>query len=190
MYRFKYYYLYEKEGLGKFLSNTPEGLVEAFADLMNKNEYEEFVSKKPTVQQILKKALKLFKKVLEEEYYMIGIINDETNEIIDTMDIRYEHLVYRYKFYYKDGTSNLSGARSTSPNNLWFDFDGLMDWDEYDKLSEKTLTTKEILEIAMKVYKGFLKDFYRIEIINDETNEVIDYIDEREMIKNVKMGMV
>jgi len=178
MYRFKFYYLYDKEGLGEFISNTPEELVEAFSDLMSKNDYNEFFSKKPTAQQILKKALKLYKKVLKDEYYKIGIINDKTNEIIDTMDIRHEDLVYRYKFYYKDGTSELSDARSASPNHLWFDFDGLMDWDEYDKLSEKKLTTKEILEMAMKVYKGFLKDFYRIEIINDETNEVIDYIED------------
>lgn len=34
----------------------------------------------------------------------------------------------------------------------------------------------------MRAYKGFLKDFYRIEIINDETNEIVDYIDENSPI--------
>lgn len=185
MYRFKYFYLYDKEGLGNFLSDTPQGLVEAFKGFMNKDEYDDFVNTNPTPQQILKKALMLYKNILPDEYYKIGIINNETNEIIDTMDVRNAHLVYRYKFYYNDGSTELSGARSSNPNNLWFDFDGLMDWDEYDKLLEKNLTTKEILEMAMKVYRTVYKDYYRIEIVNDETNEIIDYIDESEVKKNV-----
>ena len=40
--------------------------------------------------------------------------------------------------------------------------------------------------MAMEVYRDFLKDFYRIEIINDETNEVIDCIDQRMVRKNGK----
>ena len=46
------------------------------------------------------------------------------------------------------------------------------------------MTTSEILKMAMKVYKGFLPDYYRIEIINDESGEIVDYIDEREVKKN------
>jgi len=88
-----------------------------------------------------------------------------------------KNLIYRFKYYYNDGTSELSGGRAANPNNLWFDFDGLMDWDEYEELCNKNLTTKEILEMAFEVYSGFLKDFYRIEIVNDETNEVIDFIE-------------
>lgn len=87
--------------------------------------------------------------------------------------------MYRFKYYYKDGTTKLSGG-GQRPEMMFYDFDGLMDWDEYESLSEKNLTTHEILELAMQLYKGFLKDFYRIEIVNDETNEVVDYIDERE----------
>ena len=88
--------------------------------------------------------------------------------------------MYRFKYYYKDGTSELSGGRGNTPESMYNDFDGLMDWDEYESLSEKNLSTHEILELAMEVYKGFLKDFYRIEIVNDETNEIVDYIDEIE----------
>ena len=60
---------------------------------------------------------------------------------------------------------------------MYNDFDGLLDWDDFDSLSEKNMTTKKVLKLAVKAYKGFLPDFYRIEIINDKTNKVIDYID-------------
>ena len=56
-----------------------------------------------------------------------------------------------------------------------------MDWDEYYELYDKNLTTKDVLKLALKCYKdSFKKDFKRIEIINDETNEIIDYIEESE----------
>lgn len=86
--------------------------------------------------------------------------------------------MYRYKFYFKDGTDKLSDCWSKNPESLYNDFDGLMDWEEFDALEEKDMTTKKILEMAMVLYKGFLKDFYRIEIINDETGKVVDYIEE------------
>lgn len=56
-----------------------------------------------------------------------------------------------------------------------------MDWDEFNQLNEQDMTTKRVLEMAMKVYKVFLKDFYKIEIINDETDEIVDSIEK--MIK-------
>ncbi len=90
-------------------------------------------------------------------------------------------MAYRYRYFYKDGTDEISDCWSTKPEALYNDFDGLMDWDELESLSYKNMTTRKTLELAMKVYKGFLKDFYRIEIINDETNEIVDYIDEREV---------
>lgn len=85
---------------------------------------------------------------------------------------------YKFKYFYKDGTNEISSACGNNPLLLFNDFDGLMDWEEFDKLTEKNMTTKKILKMAMKVYKGFLKDYYRIEIINDDTKEVIDYIEE------------
>ena len=175
MYRFKYFYLHGKEGLGDFLSETPEGLVEVFKDLMKKDEYDNFVNNHPTPQQILKKALIIFKKYLKEEYYKIAIINNKTNEVLDYMQLGKEHLVYRYRFWYKNDNIKLSDARSSSPNNLWFDFEGLMFSEEYDKLFD---TDDIIMKIAVK------KDYSKIEIINDETNEVIDYIDESEVKTN------
>ena len=90
-------------------------------------------------------------------------------------------MAYRYRYFFKDGTTKISGCHGEKATDMYNDFDGLMDWDELYSLSEKNLTTKDILKLAMKVYKGFLKDFYRIEIINDETNEIVDYIDESEV---------
>ena len=85
---------------------------------------------------------------------------------------------YRFKIYFKDGTVKISGAKSKTAEGLYFDFDGLMDWDEFYKLDEKNMTTKKELELAFEVYKNlYKKEYYRIEIINDETNEIIDYIE-------------
>ena len=89
--------------------------------------------------------------------------------------------MYRFKYYYKDGTSDYSDGHGKTPELMYNDFDGLMDWDEFDSLCEKNLTTHEILELAIKVYKGFLPDYYRIEIVNTDTNEVVDYIDLKEV---------
>ena len=88
---------------------------------------------------------------------------------------------YRFKIYFKDGTFDLTGGKGKTPTCLYNDFDGLMDWDEFYKLDEKNMTTKKELELAFEVYKNlYKKEYYRIEIINDETNEVIDYIEESE----------
>ena len=85
---------------------------------------------------------------------------------------------YRFKIYFKDGTVKLNAGKGTRPTCLYNDFDGLMEWEEFDNLSEKSMTTKKELELAFEVYKKlYKKEYYRIEIINDETNEVIDYIE-------------
>ena len=86
-------------------------------------------------------------------------------------------MIYSFKYYFTDGTSKLSGCKSKNPLELYNDFDGLIDWKEFDSLHERQLTLHEILELACKAYNGFLKDFYRIEIVNISTNEVLDYID-------------
>ena len=87
-------------------------------------------------------------------------------------------LTYRFKMYFKDGTTKLGGAKSKDAEGLYFDFDGLMDWDDYYKLYEMNLSTKEVLELAFELYKKvYKKEYYRIEIINDKTNEFVDYIE-------------
>ena len=89
--------------------------------------------------------------------------------------------MYRFKYFYKDGTNEISDCYGKKPELMYNDFDGLMDWDEFNNLHYKNLSVHEILELAMKVYKGFLPDFYRIEIINDENDEIVDYIDVKEV---------
>lgn len=88
--------------------------------------------------------------------------------------------MYRFKFYYKDGTNGLRGGRAVRPTALYNDFDGLIDWEEYENLSEKDMTTKKILELAVRAYKKLIPAFNRIEIIDDTSNKVIDYIDVKE----------
>ena len=51
--------------------------------------------------------------------------------------------MYRFKFYYKDGTNSLSGGRAVRPTALYNDFDGLLDWDEFESLNEEDMTTKK-----------------------------------------------
>lgn len=89
--------------------------------------------------------------------------------------------MYRFKFYYKDGTNSLRGGRAVRPTALYNDFDGLIDWDEFENLNEKDMTTKRILELAVRAYKEFIPEFNRIEIIDDTSNDVIDYIDVKEV---------
>ena len=86
---------------------------------------------------------------------------------------------YRFKIYFKDGTTDFCGGKGKTPTCLYNDFDGLMDWDDFNNLNEKDMTTEKELELAFKVYKNlYKKEYYRIEIINDKTNEIIDYIEE------------
>ncbi len=57
--------------------------------------------------------------------------------------------------------------------------------DLYDSFFDREVTTQEILETAVRAYKVFFPDFYRIEIVNTKTNEVVDYIDLEEVKRNV-----
>ncbi len=209
MYRYKYYYKDGTNELSGCGGQRPEMMFYDFDGLMDWDEYESLQEKKLTTHEILEMAMEVYKGFLKD-FYRIEIVNDETNEVVDYIDdseaivdnkkghviydVRtgdiigayvdskhdYSDCVYRFKYYYKDGTSELSGVCSKTPEGLFNDFDGLMDWDEFDSLNENNMTTHKVLELAMEVYKGFLKDFYRIEIVNDETNEVVDYIDETE----------
>ena len=87
--------------------------------------------------------------------------------------------MYQFKFYYEDGTSEYVGGKGKDPALLYNDFDGLLEWDEFYKLRSKNITTKEILTMAKSLYKDLQKDYYRIEIVNIETNEIVDFIEKR-----------
>ena len=88
--------------------------------------------------------------------------------------------MYQFKFYYNDGTTSQTHLKCKDPKKLYNDFDGLMDWDDFYELDDKDLSTHEILEYAFELYKQYeQKEYYKIEIINDETNEVIDYYENK-----------
>lgn len=40
--------------------------------------------------------------------------------------------MYKFKFYYKNGEIDVNTASTKTPEELYYDFDGLIDWDEYD----------------------------------------------------------
>lgn len=89
-------------------------------------------------------------------------------------------MIYKFKFFFTDGTSQFGDVWSKNPRTLYNDFDGLMDWNEFEQLHNEDLTVHQALELAMEVYKPIRKEYYRIEIVNVDTGEVVDYIDIRE----------
>ena len=73
------------------------------------------------------------------------------------------NLSFTFKIFYKDGTSALLNERASKPEFLYNDFDGLLPMQDFERLKSQNLNTKDILILASKLYKGFLKDFYKIE---------------------------
>ena len=202
MYKFKYYF---KDGSIKLSNNVYKDIKDFDSEIQiltkNKN-FKTTSTEKKDFHKFLKSAIDEYEKGFND-IYRIDIIDNDTNQILDyidqseclvdgkkghllydihgnVIDVKideiYDEDTYRFKFYYNDGTTGLSGGYSTYPAALYNDFDGLLDWEEFNSLSEKNMTTKKILELAVRAYKGFEPDFYRIEIINDKTNEIIDYI--------------
>ena len=208
MYRFKYYY---KDGSTKLSDKVYKDIQNFDSEIQaltkNKN-FKTTATEKQDFDIFLDLAINEYEKKVND-IYRIDIIDNNTNEILGYVDKseclvdgKKGHLLYdpvsgeainaridktndndtyRFKFYYNDGTSGLSGGYATRPTALYFDFDGLLDWDEFDSLSEKNMTTKKLLKLAVRAYKGFETDFHRIEIINDKTNEIVDYIDLKEV---------
>ena len=177
-------------------------------ELTKNNAFKTTLNEKQDFHKFLELAINEYEKNFND-IYRIDIIDNSTSEILgyidkseclvdgrkghllynpnsgEAIDVKidkiYDNDTYRFKFYYNDGTSGLSGGYATRPTALYNDFDGLLDWDEFDSLSEKNMTTKKILKLAARAYKGFEPYFHRIEIINDKTNEVVDYIDVNEV---------
>lgn len=208
MYRFKYYY---KDGSTKLSDNVYNDVKNFDGEIQKLTKNKDFKTthtEKQDLNKFLKLAINEYEKSFND-IYRIDIIDNNTNEILGYVDKseclvdgKKGHLLYdpvsgeainaridktndndtyRFKFYYNDGTNGLSGGYATRPTALYNDFDGLLDWDEFDSFDERKVTTKEILETAVRAYKGFLPDFYKIEIINDKTDEIVDYIDVKEI---------
>ncbi len=208
MYRFKYYF---KDGSTKLSDNVYKNIEDfdnEIQELTKNNAFKTTLNEKQDFYKFLELAINEYEKNFND-IYRIDIIDNDTSEILgyvdkseclvdgkkghllydpnsgEAIDVRiednYDNCIYKFKYYYNDGTTETSSMATPKPEQLYNDFDGLMDWDDYYALDEKKLSTHEVLELAMKVYKGFLPDFYRIEIINDKSNKIVDYIDLKEV---------
>lgn len=88
-----------------------------------------------------------------------------------------EKKIYALKLYFNDGTYDILKEKTEKPEDLYINFDGLMDWYEYEELPSKQLSVHEILETGIEVYKECSIDFYRLEIINLENGNIVDFIE-------------
>lgn len=93
--------------------------------------------------------------------------------------------MYQFKFYYNDGTTSQTHLKCNDPKQLYNNFDGFMDWEKFYELEDKNLSTYDIVKYAFELYKQISKkDYYRIEIVNDQTNEVVDYYELSKGVNN------
>lgn len=206
MYKLKYYYKNGDVKLSDKVNKIENFNTEIQMLTKNKNFNIEN-NFKENLKNLLETIMKEYEKNFND-IYRIDIIDSETNKIIDYVDRSeclvdgkkghliydaitgdvidavvkqtFEDCVYRFKYYFCDGKTKTSSIATSKPEELYNDFDGLMDWDEYYDLGKKNLSTHDVLKLAGKVYKGFIPKFYKIEIINDKTKEVIDYIEVKE----------
>lgn len=206
MYKLKYYYKNGDVKLSDKVNKNENFNTEIQMLTKNKNLRIEH-NFKENLKNLLETIMKEYEKNFND-IYRIDIIDSETNKIIDYVDRSeclvdgkkghliydaitgdvidavvkqtFEDCVYRFKYYFCDGKTKTSSIATSKPEELYNDFDGLMDWDEYYDLGKKNLSTHDVLKLAGKVYKGFIPKFYKIEIINDKTKEVIDYIEVKE----------
>lgn len=179
MYRYK---LFLRDGNIKILSaksKTPKGLVYDLDGLIDWDVYESLNDKKMTTKEVLKLAFKGY-KFYYNNYYRMEIINDETNAVIDFIEEKDDMNIYQFRFCYRDGSTKYSHFYVDNPNDLFEDLDGLIDWDIYDSLFENQPSLHYILELAFDGYRIYYKDYYRIDIFNIVTHEIIDYIEEKE----------
>lgn len=84
---------------------------------------------------------------------------------------------YKFKKYYEDGTIECNGGRASKPEYLYADFDGMVAWEEYDNIATSNLSIKELLKISLKLFSKNSKRIKRVEIVNIENNEIVDYIE-------------
>lgn len=206
MYKLKYYYKNGDVKLSDKVNKIENFNTEIQMLTKNKNFKIEH-NFKENLKNLLETIMKEYEKNFND-IYRIDIIDNETNKIIDYVDRSeclvdgkkghliydaitgdvidavvkqtFEDCVYRFKYYFCDGKTKTSSIATSKPEELYNDFDGLMEWDEYYDLGKKNLSTHDILKLAAEVYKGFIPKFSKIEIINDKTKEVIDYIEIKE----------
>ena len=96
---------------------------------------------------------------------------------------------YSFKLHFKDGTSKLAGGKSNLPENLKYDFDGMVSWEEYNRIADdKTITGQDVVNMAKKFYNAFEEgNIIKVEIIDLHTNEVVVSSDDEEYNKTVEI---
>ena len=89
---------------------------------------------------------------------------------------------YSFKLHLKDGTSKMAGGKSNLPENLKYDFDGMVSWEEYNRIADdKTITGQDVANMAKKFYNKFEDgNIVYVEIIDVFTNEVVVRSDNEE----------
>lgn len=206
MNKLKYYYKNGDVKLSANIDNVENFNNEI--QLLTKNKNFKIKNNfKENFKNLLEIIMKEYEKKFND-IYRIDVIDSETNKIIDYVDRSeclvdgkkghliydaitgdvidavvkqtFEDCVYRFKYYFCDGKIKTSSIATSKPEELYNDFDCLMEWDEYYDLGKKNLSTHDVLKLASEVYKGFIPKFYKIEIINDKTKKVIDYIEVKE----------
>ncbi|MDD3397952.1 MAG: hypothetical protein PHR96_05400 [Clostridia bacterium] len=85
-------------------------------------------------------------------------------------------LRYKYKLYYADGSSQLSGATVAKPDRDIFkwDLDGDIPWDLYDELLDKKISLQETIKLAQPYLPKIIT---RFEIIDTTDDSVVDSLD-------------
>ena len=89
-------------------------------------------------------------------------------------------LNYVFRLCFKDGTTRLMGEKGTSINDLLEKLKPFLDDMICYKIKglENTLSNRDILELGMKAFKPFcFSNADRFEIVNIETNQVIEYVE-------------
>lgn len=95
-------------------------------------------------------------------------------------EIIYHENKFSFKLYFRDKSTKILKGKASSPENLKYDFDGLISWEEYDRISNMDLTAKEVLEHAERIYnKKYNNQIVRIEVLNIVTNEIIDFVEKK-----------
>ena len=108
----------------------------------------------------------------DESYYC-----DTLNDNFD-IDNSYDNLVYRFKFYFNDGSTKYSGFKAKEPLILYHAFEGFTSYDKYLTFAEIKPSLEQILQLAKDIFPKVddYKNIYKIEIVNTANNEVLGVI--------------
>ena len=95
--------------------------------------------------------------------------------------------MYKLKYYYKNGDVKLSDKVNKIEN---FNTEIQMLTKNKNLKIEHNFkeNLKNLLETIMKEYEKNFNDIYRIDIIDSETNKIIDYVDRSECLVDGKKG--